>query len=1121
MRKTITFTKCIKLICAALIFNCSLIVPKAYAQISANPFSTIQALREQPTAAARQSVTDWVSSIFTAPGQTYNPLIFANSLDSVSDDSIKYLGQIFGNVPSVLVNTGTPTTLLSSFFYIFNNGVLSALGLLISYNVIVGIASTASQGEFLGRRQQSPQLQVFRSVIGTMFLVPQYNGYNFMQVFIMWVVTQGVYLANAVWFETINVVNQTNSIMPFIKLTPAQETSTNNTINPDVVKNNLRPDIITLSENILQSQACLDYGVVALQDAYDLCIATYKGTTSENNCVPPDRTSYILIDDNAYTITFNTSGLPLQAAEDSLATTKPACGKYTMSFEDSMSESYKSTQWSAFKTLVDDLGPESSDSYTELYQDYFMCDEDETCTPPCYEGTSETADHIAAEIAGGDDTCNIFNEITQPAINEYVDAVAKIQVDSATGSVEAVSKGPSFIPGGWITAATSYYALVSSVANVSQAAGTSGSVQAENLNAGTVTTLKSLFDYVVPSSAGSNASSGTSESSDPDATLDNILQKWQDSESRNVQADTVQEASNSSSSIGWAIFACLSGAKTVNGESCQDYAPDASYISFDDFNVASPELEVSDSNGNSSEASSLLYLPMGYIAQGYAISKGVVDNPWSKMASGLYSINGGDVTYDVTYTAPPRSPDSISSHYDNMTEITNDYVSNLHSAMIYGFFGGSTIRSVIDPIYRMQSTGLRLIHFGINYTGRMVKLATDFATGFITDLVNATLALSFAEIGITLIINGLSLIWQAGWYLAFIFAPPIFAIPFVGWVLGPIVLAIGMLIMAVVYGVQIALVVAKFILFVFPGVFMIIIQKILLTAFAYFQVQMYMVIPILILGGYIGIYVSMVPYLVFLCTVCGWFLLVLEVMAAGPIISLGLVYAEGSEMMGRSEQLITMLIVVFVRPVTIVIGFLMGIILAGISLYALNLMFFPVVLEGIGYLTSNSYFSNTIGNAFIPVANNSVPNINLSTSDLLVSAALLLFYAYIAGTLIYQCFSATFMIPLQVVRWLDPRGAESPQEIQGAISENKQQFVSELVSGLANSIAQLGGLSQQLFGMLSYVGMQGSFQQATSSTGPALASQNQDFGAGTVQARQRYAKSRKNWNNRMKSLFGG
>ena len=93
------------------------------------------------------------------------------------------------------------------------------------------------------------------------------------------------------------------------------------------------------------------------------------------------------------------------------------------------------------------------------------------------------------------------------------------------------------------------------------------------------------------------------------------------------------------------------------------------------------------------------------------------------------------------------------------------------------------------------------------------------------------------------------------------------------------------------------------------------------------------------------------------------------------------------------------------------------------------------------------------------------------------------------------------MIPLQVVRWLDPRGAESPQEIQGAISENKQQFVSELVSGLANSIAQLGGLSQQLFGMLSYVGMQGSFQQATSPTGAgdALANQDAKLAAGRAQ----------------------
>ncbi|MES2212339.1 MAG: DotA/TraY family protein [Pseudomonadota bacterium] len=107
------------------------------------------------------------------------------------DYSIEMLATVFGN------------TLLGSLFAIFNTGLSSVGVIVLSYTTFMGSMQTAHHGELLGR-QWSMLWIPMRSMLGVGLLAPTASGYSLIQMFFMWVILQGVGLANMLWTLTLD-----------------------------------------------------------------------------------------------------------------------------------------------------------------------------------------------------------------------------------------------------------------------------------------------------------------------------------------------------------------------------------------------------------------------------------------------------------------------------------------------------------------------------------------------------------------------------------------------------------------------------------------------------------------------------------------------------------------------------------------------------------------------------------------------------------------------------------------------------------------------------------------------------------------------------------------------------
>ncbi len=106
-----------------------------------------------------------------------------------NDQSIIYLGELFGSIPPILAGTGSG--LMGALFKLFNTAVLTLGIIFAGYTTFVGILNTAGEGEMLGKGWSSIWVPI-RTVAGIGLLVPTGSGYCVVQVFMMWLLVQGI-----------------------------------------------------------------------------------------------------------------------------------------------------------------------------------------------------------------------------------------------------------------------------------------------------------------------------------------------------------------------------------------------------------------------------------------------------------------------------------------------------------------------------------------------------------------------------------------------------------------------------------------------------------------------------------------------------------------------------------------------------------------------------------------------------------------------------------------------------------------------------------------------------------------------------------------------------------------
>lgn len=116
---------------------------------------------------------------------------------SSNDQSLYFLGMIFGKVGNVLNGSGGQA--MGLLFGEFNRAVLILGTIVFTYVYGKGILDTAAHGEFLGKQANSLWVPL-RSIGGMALMIPKASsGYCVIQVFLMWVVIQGIGAADMMW----------------------------------------------------------------------------------------------------------------------------------------------------------------------------------------------------------------------------------------------------------------------------------------------------------------------------------------------------------------------------------------------------------------------------------------------------------------------------------------------------------------------------------------------------------------------------------------------------------------------------------------------------------------------------------------------------------------------------------------------------------------------------------------------------------------------------------------------------------------------------------------------------------------------------------------------------------
>jgi len=98
------------------------------------------------------------------------------------------------------------------------------------------------------------------------------------------------------------------------------------------------------------------------------------------------------------------------------------------------------------------------------------------------------------------------------------------------------------------------------------------------------------------------------------------------------------------------------------------------------------------------------------------------------------------------------------------------------------------------------------------------------------------------------------------------------------------------------------------------------------------------------LGVLLGIYVPLIPYIIFATGAIGWFIACVEAMVAAPIVALGILSPGGQhDILGRAEPAAGIMLSLFLRPSLMIVGLMAGTLVSSVVISLINSGFLHVV----------------------------------------------------------------------------------------------------------------------------------------------------------------------------------
>ena len=168
----------------------------------------------------------------------------------------------------------------------------------------------------------------------------------------------------------------------------------------------------------------------------------------------------------------------------------------------------------------------------------------------------------------------------------------------------------------------------------------------------------------------------------------------------------------------------------------------------------------------------------------------------------------------------------------------------------------------------------------------------------------------------------------------------------------------------------------------------------------------------------------------------------MEAIVAAPLIMIGIIYPDGHTFFGKADKLLHLLLLIYIRPVLIVIGFVMANVIASVSVVLLYETGVPLLNKQIGAWVS--------GYAMI-----SSSEVNGSAANEMVTAVITILSLYMFIYMYYQVmlysFSIIYRLPNAVNRWVGIPPSSSEQEDQARVEELAEGF-----KGMSSQLAQAG-----------------------------------------------------------------
>jgi len=157
-------------------------------------------------------------------------------------------------------------------------------------------------------------------------------------------------------------------------------------------------------------------------------------------------------------------------------------------------------------------------------------------------------------------------------------------------------------------------------------------------------------------------------------------------------------------------------------------------------------------------------------------------------------------------------------------------------------------------------------------------------------------------------------------------------------------------------------------------------------------------------GAFLGVYVPMIPFIIFMVASMGWMMAVIEAVVAAPILALGFV-APAQDELGKVTHGISILTNIFLRPMLMVFGWVMGVALLRAMIRFINATFQQAL--------SDQVSSSTMFSWVIPIV----------------------LYVTIITTVTNKCFTLIHILPDKIMRWI---GGQAETTDVGALQEIKQ-----------------------------------------------------------------------------------